>query len=150
VFPHQTARILGLVTPLGNTVQATWPGLMAGRSGAGPIAEFDVGGFLVRFACEVKDFDPLNYVEKKEARKMGAFTHYAIAASDEALADSGLKITPESAERVGSYSNSGLGARKSTGHRSSQLKSIFRHLPISRHVFFVTTHPEQSVKSELS
>jgi 3-oxoacyl-[acyl-carrier-protein] synthase II len=63
----------------------------------------------VRFACEVKDFDPLNYVEKKEARKMGAFTHYAIAASDEALADSGLKITPESAERVGTYSNSGLG-----------------------------------------
>jgi 3-oxoacyl-(acyl-carrier-protein) synthase len=107
----------------------------------------------VRFACEVKDFDPLNYVEKKEARKMGAFTHYAIAASDEALADSGLKITPESAERVGTYSNSGLGtfgARIKTGHRSSQLKSIFRHLPISRHVFFVTTHPEQSVKSELS
>ena len=109
MFPHQTARILGLVTPLGNMVAATWAGVMAGRSGAGPVTKFDASDFPVRFACEVKDFDPLNYVEKKEARKMGAFTHYAIAASDEALADSGLKITPESAERVGTYSNSGLG-----------------------------------------
>ena len=80
-----------------------------GQEWRGPIAEFDAGGFLVRFASEVKEFDPLNYVEKKEARKMGAFTHYAIAASDQALADSGLKITPESPERVGTYSNSGLG-----------------------------------------
>ena len=109
---------LGLVTPLGNTVEATWAGLMAGKSGAGPITKFDASGFPVRFACEVKKFDPLNYVEKKEARKMGAFTHYAIATSDEALADSGLKITPESAERVGTYSNSSLGdfgARKVLG-----------------------------------
>jgi 3-oxoacyl-[acyl-carrier-protein] synthase II len=100
---------LGLVTPLGNTVEATWAGLMAGRSGAGPITKFDAGDFPVRFACEVKDFDPLNYVEKKEARKMGAFTHYAIAASDEALSDSGLKITHENAERVGTYISSGIG-----------------------------------------
>jgi 3-oxoacyl-[acyl-carrier-protein] synthase II len=100
---------LGLLTPLGNTVEATWAGLMAGRSGAGPITKFDAGDFPVRFACEVKDFDPLNYVEKKEARKMGAFTHYAIAASDEALADSGLKITHENAERVGTYISSGIG-----------------------------------------
>ena len=79
---------LGLVTPLGNTVGATWAGLIAGKSSAGPITKFDASNFPVRFACELKDFNPLNYVEKKEARKMGAFTHYAIAASDEALADS--------------------------------------------------------------
>jgi 3-oxoacyl-[acyl-carrier-protein] synthase II len=100
---------LGLVTPLGNTVEATWAGLMAGRSGAGPITKFDASDFPVRFACEVKDFDPLDYVEHKEARKMGAFTHYAIAASDEALADSGLKITDENAERIGTYISSGIG-----------------------------------------
>jgi 3-oxoacyl-[acyl-carrier-protein] synthase II len=100
---------LGLITPLGNTVEATWAGLMAGRSGAGPITKFDASDFPVRFACEVKDFDPLDYVEKKEARKMGAFTHSAIAASDEALADSGLKITHENAERVGTYISSGIG-----------------------------------------
>ena len=100
---------LGLVTPLGNNAEATWAGLMAGRSGAGPITKFDAVGFPVRFACEVKDFDPLDYVEKKEARKMGAFTHYAIAASDEALADSGLKITEENAEDIGTYISSGIG-----------------------------------------
>jgi 3-oxoacyl-[acyl-carrier-protein] synthase II len=63
----------------------------------------------VRFACEVKDFDPLNYVEKKEARKMGAFIQYAIAASQEAVDDSGLKITDEVAEGVGTYISSGIG-----------------------------------------
>ena len=100
---------LGLVTPLGNTVETTWAGLMTGKSGAGPITKFDAGNFPVRFACEVKEFDPLDYVERKEARKMGAFTQYAIAASDEALADSGLKITDENAERVGTYISSGIG-----------------------------------------
>jgi len=100
---------LGLVTPLGNTVEATWAGLMTGRSGAGPITKFDTSDFPVRFACEVKDFDPLRYIEKKEARKMGAFAHYAVAASDEALADSGLKIAHENAEGVGTYISSGIG-----------------------------------------
>src|SRR2546421_10247801 len=92
---------MGVVSPLGNSVAATWAGLMAGRSGAGPITKFDTASFPVRFACEVKDFDPLRYVEKKEARKMGAFTRYAIAASDEALADSDLKITDKNAEAIG-------------------------------------------------
>src|ERR1044071_4356247 len=100
---------LGLVTPLGNSVESTWAGLMMGRSGAGPITKFDTSDFPVRFACEVKDFDPLRYIEKKEARKMGAFAHYAIAASDEALTGSGLKITPENAERIGTYISSGIG-----------------------------------------
>ncbi|MDX6444554.1 MAG: 3-oxoacyl-[acyl-carrier-protein] synthase [Blastocatellia bacterium] len=100
---------IGMVTPLGNTVEATWSALMAGKSGAGPITKFDTSGFPVRFACEVKDFDPLKYVVKKDARKMGAFTHYAIAASDEALADSGLKITADNAETIGTYISSGIG-----------------------------------------
>src|SRR5256714_3794 len=100
---------VGLVTPLGNTVETSWSGLMAGRSGAGPITKFDPANFPVRFACEVKDFDPLTYVEKKEARKMGAFTQYAIAASDEALSDSGLQITDENAVDVGVYISSGIG-----------------------------------------
>ena len=100
---------LGLVTPLGNTVGMTWAGLIAGRCGAGPITKFDASNFPVRFACEVKDFDPLKYVERKEARKMGAFTQYAIAASDEALADSGLKITDHNASEIGVYISSGIG-----------------------------------------
>ena len=76
---------LGLVTPVGNSVETTWTALMEGRSGADFIKKFDAARFAARFACEVKHFDPLDYVEKKEARKMGAFIQYAIAASQEAV-----------------------------------------------------------------
>ena len=100
---------LGLVTPVGNSVETTWAALVEGRSGADYIKKFDTENFPVRFACEVKDFDPLNYIEKKEARKMGAFIHYAVAASQEAVDDSGLQITDEIAENVGTYISSGIG-----------------------------------------
>ena len=100
---------LGLVTPVGNSVEATWSSLMAGRSGVDSIKKFDTEKFPVRFAAEVKEFDPLDYVEKKEARKMGAFIHYAIAASDEAMRDSGLRVTDENSEQVGTYISSGIG-----------------------------------------
>jgi 3-oxoacyl-[acyl-carrier-protein] synthase II len=100
---------LGLVTPIGNSVEATWTALMKGQSGADRIKRFDVEKFPVKFACEIKDFDPLNYVEKKEARKMGAFIHYAIAAAQEAMADSSLKVQDEFAENVGTYISSGIG-----------------------------------------
>jgi 3-oxoacyl-[acyl-carrier-protein] synthase II len=100
---------LGLVTPVGNSVEETWTALMNGRSGADHIKKFDAEKFPVRFACEVKDFDPLKYVEKKEARKMGAFIHYAVAAAQEAVLDSGLKITDDIAEQVGTYISSGIG-----------------------------------------
>ena len=100
---------VGLVTPVGNTVEATWSALMQGRSGVDYIKKFDVEKFPVRFAAEVKDFNPLDFIEKKEARKMGAFIHYAIAASDEAIKDSKLEITDENAESVGTYISSGIG-----------------------------------------
>ena len=100
---------LGLVTPIGNTVETTWAALMAGRSGADRIKKFDVEKVPVMFACEIKDFDPLDYVEKKEARKMGAFIHYAIAAAQEAMKDSELTITDDIAEQVGTYISSGIG-----------------------------------------
>ena len=106
---------LGLVTPVGNTVETTWAALMNGRSGADYIKKFDTEKFSVKFACEVKDFDPLTFIAKKEARKMGAFIHYAIAASVEAMADSGFELTDEGkfpdelAENVGTYISSGIG-----------------------------------------
>jgi 3-oxoacyl-[acyl-carrier-protein] synthase II len=100
---------LGLITPLGNNVPDTWAGVLRGQSGAGPITKFDTEKFTVKFACEIKGFDALNYVEKKEARKMGPFTHYAVAASDEAMKDSGLKIDGENRERVGVFISSGIG-----------------------------------------
>ena len=100
---------LGLVTPLAHTVEATWSALMEGRSGVDYLKKFDTEKFPVKIGAEVKDFDPLNFVEKKEARKMGAFIHYAIAASDEAMRDSALQVTPENAESVGTYISSGIG-----------------------------------------
>jgi 3-oxoacyl-[acyl-carrier-protein] synthase II len=100
---------LGLVTPVGNSVETTWAALMRGQSGVDFIKKFDTEKFSVKFAAEVKDFDPLNFIEKKEARKMGAFIHYAIAAADEALRDSGLVIDDSNSEQVGTYISSGIG-----------------------------------------
>ncbi|HEX4758405.1 MAG TPA: beta-ketoacyl-ACP synthase II [Terracidiphilus sp.] len=100
---------LGLVCGVGNTAPEVWQQLVAGVSGMGPIQGFDTTGFPVTFAAEVKNFDPLNFVDKKEARKMGRFIHFAFAATQEALAQSGLQITPENAERVGVFIGSGIG-----------------------------------------
>src|SRR3984893_5777610 len=105
----------GLVTPIGNTVADTWSALMDGRNGIDYIKKFDTEKFSVKFAAEVKDFDPLKYIAKKEARKMGAFIHYAIAAATEAMADSGLALTEagkfpdDIAENAGTYISSGIG-----------------------------------------
>ena len=100
---------LGLVTPIGNSVEATWSALMKGISGADYIKRFDAEKFPVRFACEVKGFDPLNYMERKEVRKMGSFIQYAVAAAQEAMKDSELKVTDDIAEEVGTYISSGIG-----------------------------------------
>jgi 3-oxoacyl-[acyl-carrier-protein] synthase II len=100
---------LGLVCGVGNTAPEVWQGLLEGKSGMGPIHGFDTTGFPVTFAAEVRNFDPLNFVDKKEARKMGRFIHFAFAATQEAMAQSGLQITPENAERVGVFIGSGIG-----------------------------------------
>jgi 3-oxoacyl-[acyl-carrier-protein] synthase II len=100
---------LGLVCGVGNTAPEVWQGLIEGKSGVGPIQGFDTAGFPVTFAAEVRNFDPLNFVDKKESRKMGRFTHFAFAATAEALEQSGLKITPEIADRVGVFIGSGIG-----------------------------------------
>jgi 3-oxoacyl-[acyl-carrier-protein] synthase II len=100
---------IGLVSGLGITTDETWRGLLEGRSGVDFITHFDASAFPVRFAAEVKNFDPLKFIDKKEAKKMDAFIHFAIAASQEAMDDSGLRITPENSERIGVYIASGIG-----------------------------------------
>ena len=100
---------VGLLTPLGIGTEATWEGIRAGKSGIGPITQFDASAFSCRIAGEVHGFDPALYIEKKEIKKMGRFIQFAIAAADFALADSGLKVTPETAEQVGVYIGSGIG-----------------------------------------
>jgi len=100
---------LGLVCGVGNTAQEVWEKLLVGASGMAPIKGFDTTGFPVTFAAEVKNFDPLNFVDKKESRKMARFIHFAFAAAQEALEQSGLKITEENGDRVGVFIGSGIG-----------------------------------------
>jgi 3-oxoacyl-[acyl-carrier-protein] synthase II len=100
---------LGLICGVGNTAPELWDGLMAGKSGMAEITAFDLTGHPVRFAAEVKNFDPLKFVERKEARKMGRFIHLALAASDEAMKHSGLNVTNDIADRVGVHIGSGIG-----------------------------------------
>jgi 3-oxoacyl-[acyl-carrier-protein] synthase II len=100
---------IGLLCGVGNTTPEVWKNLLAGKSGMAPITGFDTTGFSVTFAAEVKNFDPLKFVDKKEARKMGRFIHFALAAAQEAMEMSGLKITPENDTRVGVHIGSGIG-----------------------------------------
>ncbi len=100
---------IGLVSSLGIGTEANWAGIKAGRSGIGSITKFDTTHFATRIAGEVKNFDPLAYVEKKDVKKMDIFIQYAIAASQCAMDDSGLTITPELSRRVGVFIASGIG-----------------------------------------
>jgi len=100
---------IGLVSPLGLDAPTTWQGLLAGRSGVGPITKFDAAAMSSRIAGEVRGFDPLAHLEKKEVRKMDTFTHYAVVASREALRDAGFVIDAGNAERIGVHIGSGIG-----------------------------------------
>jgi 3-oxoacyl-[acyl-carrier-protein] synthase II len=100
---------VGLVSPLGIGTDETWQALKEGRSGIARIQSFDPTAFACQIAGEVKGFDPANYIEKKEIKKMGRFIQFAIAATDFALASSGFKVTKDDEERVGVYIGSGIG-----------------------------------------
>ncbi len=100
---------VGLVSPVGMGTQANWDALCAGTSGIGPITRFDATAFSTRFAGEVKNFDPLQFIEKKELKKMDIFIQFAVAASQYAMDDARLMITPEFADRVGVFIGSGIG-----------------------------------------
>jgi 3-oxoacyl-[acyl-carrier-protein] synthase II len=102
---------LGALTPLGNDVASTWQALVDGRSGAGEITQFDSSDYAVHFACEVKGFDPTEYIERKQARRMDRFAHLIVAAARQAEADSGLEIASE-ADRVGAAVATGIGGLK--------------------------------------
>lgn len=100
---------IGLICGVGNNAEDVWKALLAGKSGVGKITHFDASQFGSQIAAEVKDFDPLNWVEKKEVKKMGRFIHLALAATDEAIKMADLKITDANATRVGVHIGSGIG-----------------------------------------
>ena len=112
---------IGLVSSLGIGTEANWQGLTAGRSGVARITKFDPTAFASQIAGEVKGFDPLQFVEKKEVKKLDSFIQYAIAASQFAVDDAGLKVTPETAERVGVFIASGIGGFATIEREHSKL-----------------------------
>jgi 3-oxoacyl-[acyl-carrier-protein] synthase II len=103
---------LGAVTPLGKSVAETWANLLEGKSGCAPITLFDASKFKTQFACEVKDFDPLLYFEKKEVRKVDRYTQFAFAAASEAIKDCGIDLETEDKNRIGVIYSSGIGGIK--------------------------------------
>ena len=100
---------MGLICGSGNTKEEVWSNLLAGRSAVGPVSHFDASAFPVRIASEVKNFDPFKFIEKKEVKKMDVFIHYAVAAAQEAMDDSGLRVTEANDEQIGAYIGSGIG-----------------------------------------
>ena len=100
---------IGLICGVGNTTEEIWRNLLAGKSGVARISQFDSSQFACQIAAEVKNFDPLQFIEKKEIKKMGRFIHLALAAAVEAMESSGLKVTPENSTRVGVHIGSGIG-----------------------------------------
>lgn len=127
---------LGAVTPLGNNVNEFWTNLIQGKSGAAPITRFDTTNHKTKFACEVKNFDPLQYVEKSEARKMDLFTLYSIAAADECIKDSGLDIANCDLSRIGVIMATGIGGINTL---EAELKNFFENPDYPRfNPFFIT------------
>ena len=100
---------LGTINPLGNDVETTWANALAGNSGAGPITHFDTSLFKTKFGCEVKDFDPNDLFERKEARKYDRYSHFALQAAKEAMEDSGLDLESENRDRIGVIFSAGIG-----------------------------------------
>jgi len=110
----------GMLSPVGNNLEDSWQGLIAGRSGAGPITRFDASGFDVRFACEVKDFSTEGVIDRKDAKRMDRFVQFAVMASHEALKNAGLDLETVDRERIGVIIGSGIGGMETfeTQHRN--------------------------------
>ena len=106
---------VGIVSPLGIGNEANWEALNAGRSGIGPITRFDASQFSARIAGEVKGFDPLRFLDRKDVKKMDIFIQFAVAAAQFAMDDAGLKVTPDIADQVGVYIASGIGGCSTGG-----------------------------------
>lgn len=111
-FKRVVVTGIGALTPLGNTAPEYWEGLTKGVSGAAPITRFDASKFKTRFACEVKGFDPLDFMDRKEARKVDPFVQYAIASTDEAVKDANLDFDKLDTNRIGVIWGSGIGGLK--------------------------------------
>ncbi|HEX6818602.1 MAG TPA: beta-ketoacyl-ACP synthase II [Ktedonobacterales bacterium] len=126
---------IGLVTPVGNDTPSTWQALLEGRSGVGPITYFDASNQDARIAAEVKGFDPVQYMDRKAARRNDQFVQFAVAASKQALADAAFAITEENADEVGVIIGSGIGGLHAC---QREFKTLFDKGPDRVSPFFIT------------
>ncbi|GAB4529906.1 MAG: beta-ketoacyl-ACP synthase II [Anaerolineales bacterium] len=113
---------MGLINALGKTVSESWQNIVRGKSGIGPITLFDASDWMVNYACEIKDFDPADYISRRDARRMDRYEQLAMIAAQEAMNDSGLVITPENASRVGVLVTSAIGGLESLQNAVYTLK----------------------------
>ncbi|HEX7965063.1 MAG TPA: beta-ketoacyl-ACP synthase II [Gammaproteobacteria bacterium] len=100
---------MGIISPVGNSIEESWANILAGKSGVGQVTHFDVTNYPTKIAAEVKNFDPAQYITPKDIKKMDPFVHYGIAASVQAFKDSGIQVTPENAARIGVAVGAGIG-----------------------------------------
>ncbi len=119
--PRIVVTGVGAVTPIGNTVDAFWSGMMEGRSGAAPITRFDATEFETRFACEVKDYDPLQHISRKEVQRMDLFAQFAMSAAVMAVDDSGIDFEQCDRDRIGVIFGSGIGGMWTYHHQQQNL-----------------------------
>ena len=126
---------LGALTPIGNNIEEYWNSLVNGVSGAAPITHFDAAKFKTRFACEVKNFDPKEFLDRKEARKMDKFTQYAMVASDEAIADSKLNLDEINKLRVGVIWGAGIGGLETFQNEAMNLWCWRRYTKIQSFLY---------------
>src|SRR2546423_15508601 len=112
---------MGAVTPLGNDAEPSWQTLVSGQSGAGPITQFDSTGYFVKFACELKEFDPTNWIDRKPARRMDRFAQMVVAAARQAETDSGIDVAADS-DRIGASIATGIGGLQSFQDCHTQLR----------------------------
>ena len=122
---------LGAITPIGNTVPEFWENLVNGVSGAGPITHFDASLFKTQFACEVKNFDANQYIDRKEARKMDLYTQYAIGVAKQAVEDSGLDVENEDLNKIGVIFGAGLVESVHLKKKQVTMPSIKKTVPSS-------------------
>lgn len=120
---------LGAITPIGNTVPEMWDSIVNGVSGAGPITHFDASKFKTRFACEVKNFNPTDYIDAKEARKMDLFSQYSVAAAKQAIDDSGLDLENEDRDRIGVIYGVGIGGIRTFEEEMSYYEKVKENGP---------------------
>ena len=138
---------MGALSPVGNDVPSLWQAMKQGRSGVAPITHFDATPFETRFAAEVKGFDALQFIDKKEARRMDRFVHFAIAATQEALVDAGLEITPQNAERVAVGIGTGIGG---VGMLSEEIISLHTKGPRRVSPFFISAVLPDSASGQVA